>query len=341
MNPGSRIRVGLIGCGTIARWQHLRNLRKLGTARIAALADPDSEALALAARRVDARCFRDPDALLASNDVDAVVIASPTGLHASQAAEAWCSGKHVYVEKPLAHDASSLQAVLKRVHGAGPVFAVGYNYRFHPACRWLRRVVDAGAVGDVRAVSTHFTEPVDAGAWPRWRRERALGGGVLLDLGTHHVDLYRWLLRDELIGARVERGAADVARDHAIVRGTTTRGVEVAGYFAHAVSRSHGFIVHGTTGTLQLDLHAGRFVMQRDRRFGYGVATRPVIMNLAGLSWRGRKWIQPSFDPSHGLAIRAFVDAVSNPGRRDADLAGVVDGTAASRIVIDAEAGHR
>lgn len=338
MSLESRIRVGLIGCGSIAYWQHLRNLQQLGGLHISGLADPDPAALERAAGRVEAPCFRSPGELLDRDDIDAVVIASPTGLHADQARAAWHAGKHVYVEKPLAHDAPSLRAVLESVQGTGPVFAVGHNYRFHPVCLRLRELIQSGSIGTVRAVFSHFAESVDPGAWPEWHRSRELGGGALLDLGTHHIDLYRWLLRDELSGLRVEQRAPDSSRNQTILHSVTRDGVAVVGYFAHGVSRSQALTIHGTAGILQIDLHSGRFVVQRDRRRGYGVRTRPVVM---GLAWRGRRWIQPSFDPSHGLAMRAFIDAIGNPEHRDANLAGVADGAAAVQAVLDAEAAGR
>lgn len=325
----------MVGCGTIAYWQHLRSLKRSGTARVAGLVDPDPQALARAARLVEAPGFSDIDELLLRDDIDAVVIASPNHLHAAHVQAACRAGKHVYVEKPLAHDAAALAVAVDCARSSGRQFAVGYNFRFHPACRRLRDALAAGAIGTVRAVHSHFTESVDPNTWPAWRRSRE-SGGVLLDLASHHADLYRWLLQDELAGLDAEVRGEAAADLSASLRGATRGGIHLGGWFAHGCSRSHALTVHGTGGVLLLDLHSGRLVAQHDRRFGYGVRARPVRGGLAGALWRGRKWVQPSFDPSHARALCAFIDGIVDPGRRDPDLAGLEDGAAALRAVLDA-----
>jgi predicted dehydrogenase len=334
---GPQIRIGLIGCGTIAYWQHLRNLKRLPNVNVAGLADPQGAALERAARLVDAPRFATAQELLSLDALDAVVIASPAGLHAEHLLQACAAGKHVYVEKPLAHDAASLAAVQAGAAGKRGVFAVGYNNRFHPGCRLLRRRVGEGAIGEVRAVVSHFTESIDAAAAPEWRRTRRRGGGVLLDLATHHVDLYRWLLQDELDEVRIDTRTRLLEQDSASLRATTRGGVDVFGYFAQGGSRAHGIAVHGTAGVLQLDLHSGRFVALRNRRFGYGVRTRGVPPDIENLLWRSRKHLQPSYDPSHALALRAFVNAIANPGQRHPDLATFDDGAAALQAILNAE----
>ena len=151
------IRIGLIGCGTIAYWQHLRNAKRLSGVIIAGLTDPSPEALARAARLAGAPGFPAAEQLLSMNDLDAVIIASPAGLHAEHVQKACAAGKHIYVEKPLAHDLASLAATRACATGARQVLAVGHNLRFHPACRRLRGLLRREAVGQVRAVFSQFT----------------------------------------------------------------------------------------------------------------------------------------------------------------------------------------
>ncbi len=103
------LNIGVIGCGTITYWKHLRTLASLRNVRVAGLADPDRDALTRARQLVDAPMFSDPDVFLTSKDIDAVVIASPAGLHADHFRAACTAGKHVYLEKPVAHDAASFR----------------------------------------------------------------------------------------------------------------------------------------------------------------------------------------------------------------------------------------
>jgi len=331
--------VGVIGCGTITYWTHLRTLASLSNVRVAGLADPDPHALTRAKQLVDAPMFSEPDVLLASKDIDAVVIASPAGLHAEHFRAACSAGKHVYLEKPVAHDAASLETIRACSEGTALVLAVGHNYRFHPACQRLRQRLIAGSVGDIRAIFSNFVEPVEAANMPGWKHDRRDGGGVLLDLATHHIDLYRWFLQDELVQVIADTRSLYSEQDSACVRATSRSGVELCGYFAFTSSRSHRLTFHGTKGVLHLDMHAGEITEVTNRRHGYGVRKRTVTGGATNFGWRSRKLVQPSYNPSHRLALRAFVDGMTNPVRRHADLATVDDGAAALQAVLDAETG--
>ena len=176
---------------------------------------------------------------------------------------------------------------------------------------------------------------------PGWKRDRRNGGGVLLDLATHHIDLYRWFLQDELSQIATETHSLHSEQDSACIRATTCSGTDICGYFAFTSSRSHGFTFHGTKGVLYLDMHAGTVTQATNRRLGYGVRKRAVYGGLADMGWRSRKLVQPSYNPSHKTALTAFVDGVENPAQRHADLATVNDGVAALQAVLDAEAGAR
>jgi len=339
MKNGPSLNVGVIGCGTITYWTHLRTLASLRNVRVAGLADPDPDALARAAKRVDAPLYSEPGELLANQDIEAVVIASPAGLHAEHFRAACSAGKHVYLEKPVAHDAASLSTVRASSESADSVVAVGYNYRFHPACQLLRQRLISQSIGDIRAIFSHFTEPVEKVNMPCWKRTRKHGGGVLLDLASHHFDLYRWFLQDDLAQITVDSRSLYSEQDSTCVRASSCSGVELCGYFAFTSSRSHGLTFHGTQGVLCLDMHAGVITEAKNRRHGYGVRTRTIKGGLTDFDWRSRKLVQPSYNPSHKLALCAFVDSVTHPAQRHVDLATVDDGAAALQAVLDAEAG--
>ena len=330
--------IGVIGCGTIAYWKHLRNLGRLSGVRVAGLVDPDAAALDRARRLLDAPVFPTVDELLASRDVDAVVIATPTPMHAAHLAAACQAGKAVYLEKPVAHDTVSLRSVERCVEGKVQTVAVGYNLRFHPGCLLLRQHVCSGSLGDVRAVVSHFVEPYGEEHMPAWRKSRAQGGGVLLDLGTHHMDLYRWLLKDELAHVAARIPSRGPGRDSAWLEADTRGNVELLGYFSYATSRSHRISVHGSAAVMHLDLHTGVVREERNRRSGYGVRRRALWSGPADLSWRLRKRVQPSYDPSFRSALRAFIDSAAGIASWHPDLATLHDGVAAVRAVLEAEA---
>ena len=260
------------------------------------------------------------------------------GLHGEHFRAACAAGKHIYLEKPLAHDAASLSAVSDCIDDGALVFAVGFNYRFHPACQRLRRRLHLGSIGDIRAVFSHFSEPIEVENMPGWKRDRAHGGGVLLDLATHHIDLYRWFLRDELVQITADTHSLYSDQDSACIRASTRSGIELCGYFSFTSSRAHGLTFHGTKGVLNLDMHAGAITEITNRRHGYGVRQRTVAGGPAELGRRVRKLVQPSYNPSHRLALSAFVNGIVSPAQRHADLATVDDGVASLQAVLVAEA---
>lgn len=338
MLPGPPIRVGIIGCGAIACGVHLPNLGRMRGVTIAGLADPDAAALGRARHISPAPSFASPDELLGDSAIDAVIITSPSALHARQVIAACAAGKHVYVEKPIAHDAESLAGVQAGVGSTQRVVAVGYNWRFHPACQIVRQRLAAKSIGAVRALVSDFTETAtEAGPDSAWRRHRRMGGGVLLDLASHHVDLCRWLLQDEVTDLAADIRSVCAGQDTATVRAGTPGGVAVSGYFSLAGSRSHNLAVHGTHGVLRIDFHRGQVTEDRVRTRGYGVQRRHLNGGLAQAGWRVRKLLRPSTNPSHHLALRAFIQAILHPAHWPRDLATAADGIAAVQAVLHAE----
>jgi predicted dehydrogenase len=159
----------------------------------------------------------------------------------------------------------------------------------------------------------------------------------MLDLATHHVDLYRWLLGDDVVDCRARTASRQGEQDSALFAAVSRAGIALSGYFAHGPSRSHALTAHGTRGVLRLDLHRGRMTLLRNRRHGYGVRSHIAWPSLTDLPWRIRRGLQPSYNPSHRLCLQAFVQAVQSPSQRHPDLAGIEDGAAALRAVLSAE----
>jgi predicted dehydrogenase len=121
------MRIGVLGCGVIAYWAHLRALRRMPGATLAAAADPDPAARASARRLTGVELYERAEDLLRRSDIDAVVICAPTQLHADLAVAAADAGKHFYLEKPIATDAAGAQRVVDAAAAAGVIGAIGFN----------------------------------------------------------------------------------------------------------------------------------------------------------------------------------------------------------------------
>jgi myo-inositol 2-dehydrogenase / D-chiro-inositol 1-dehydrogenase len=199
-SPDSVVRVGIVGLGQLSREVHLPILRTLPQVTVEAIADPDYHAASRCRELApQARIYSSIKDLLREAPVDAVLVASPTGEHTGHAGQVLDAGKALYLEKPLASTLEAGRALVQMAEGAGPPAMMGFNYRFHPrVARCL-----AQRPQSIRCVRSAFSiapRPV-----PAWKQKRASGGGVLLDLASHHFDLLRLLLgaRPESVEARV------------------------------------------------------------------------------------------------------------------------------------------
>jgi len=176
----TRPRLGFLGVGWIGR-NRLEAIGASGVAEVAALADP---ALDGAATSLDE---------LLEEDLDGVVIATPSALHAAEAIAALERGLAVFCQKPLALDAPTARAVVDAAEAADRLLAVDFSYRFTDAARRVRDLVRGGELGDVFAVDLAFHNAY--GPDKQWTGDPALsGGGCVIDLGIHLVDLALWMI---------------------------------------------------------------------------------------------------------------------------------------------------
>jgi predicted dehydrogenase len=332
------VRVGVIGCGVIAYWTHLRELRRLRGARLVGAADPDPDARARAARLAGTPTYPGSSELLARPDVDAVVICAPTHLHAGLAIAAARAGKHVYLEKPIAADRDDARRLAGVVRETGIVLAVGFNRRLHPLYLQARDLIGAGALGAIRAVFSAFNEPLPPDAMPAWKKARSTGGGVLLDLASHHADLLRWFLGDEVAEVEGEVHSRITEHDEAWVRMTTRGGVVARSFFSFRAGRADFLEFLGERGTLRVDRHLPRLSLRRPRRFGYGVRSAWLSPGPQTLAWRLTRLVRPSYESSYRRALADFVDVLRGAPARGASLD---DGLRSLEIVLAAETSSR
>jgi predicted dehydrogenase len=276
------LRIGIVGYGMMGRahcygYRVAPMLRPLPvTPVVTVMSGRDGAAVAKAAASYGVpETVTDWRALIARDDVDVVDICTPPGTHAEIAIAAAQAGKAVLCEKPLAVSYPQAKSALDAVTTAGVHHAVGFNYRKLPAVALMRKMIDEGAVGQVRLwraswLSDEFTDP---GVPFDWRFDRAMGGTTIADLGSHLIDLALWMVGDisdvcaqseTFIKQRslhddgvAEVGVADVTVDDAssaLIRfASGARGtVEMA---RSAVRRPCDFTVevNGSTGTLVFD----------------------------------------------------------------------------------------
>jgi 1,5-anhydro-D-fructose reductase (1,5-anhydro-D-mannitol-forming) len=226
---------GIIGAGSIADRQAAPAIRQAEDQRLVAVMGRDPTKLrAFAAKHGVARSYTTVPELLADEAVNAVYIATPPYLHAEQTIAAAQQGKHVLCEKPLALDTTQATQMIDACRASGVRLMVCYYQRYNPRHQQIKALLAAGVIGQVTALRINFSDyfPPQPGFW---HHDPAVsGGGSLMDLGVHCIDLVRYLGGPvRAVTALVDTLAADSA-----VEDTATLLLKLAGG-AHAVVTAH------------------------------------------------------------------------------------------------------
>jgi UDP-N-acetyl-2-amino-2-deoxyglucuronate dehydrogenase len=192
------IHVGILGGGNISE-THARAAREAEGVRVAAVCGPNRERVARLCQLYGGAAYERLEDFLAHRPLDAVLVGSPSGLHAEQGIAAARGGLHVLVEKPIDITAERADALISECERAGVKLGVFFQDRVAPGVRRLKGMLDEGALGRPLLASARvkWYRPPEYYAGSRWRGTWALdGGGALMNQGVHTVDLLLWLLGD-------------------------------------------------------------------------------------------------------------------------------------------------
>ena len=193
-----RLRVAVTGLKGVGR-QHVREIAAHDRAELSAVCDLDRPLAEAAGQEHGASVWTRFDEMLLGCDLDAVVIATPHYLHAPMGLASLESGRHTFVEKPIANTVSEADKLIAAADERGLKLAVGHNYRTFPGNRALKGLLDSGAIGQVHRVLWQWLETRSEAYYDRdeWRCtwEHA-GGGVLMNQTSHDLDLLCWMMGD-------------------------------------------------------------------------------------------------------------------------------------------------
>ncbi len=256
-----KVRVALVGCGNIGSGGHAPAYARVPGAELVVACDllpGRAEAVARATGAEPCGSFQE---VVARDDVDAVDLCVPTDRHAPLAVEALQAGKHVLCEKPIARTLEEADAMIAAAREAGRVLMVGHVRRFDHRYVAVKGALRAGDVGRpiyIRRAERQWL-PVPADVW-YWRPEA--GGGVIVDIGVHIADMFRWLLEDEpvsvyAVGRQVRQAAREAnSFDHALMTFRFAGGAIAVAEASWAYQPSFGrglyaaLDIVGTAGTL-------------------------------------------------------------------------------------------
>jgi predicted dehydrogenase len=187
-----KVNLGLIGAGRIGR-TYVEVLADSDFASLAAVADTNSEAAQVLAHEIGAKAYPNHLALLDQAQVDAVIVCTPPSSHAEVVSSALERRLHVMCEKPFALSTAEASNLMGLAGSNGVVLTMASKFRYVADIVAAKRLIASGAIGDVVLLENTFASRVSMEN--RWNSNRAIsGGGVLIDNGTHSVDIVRYVL---------------------------------------------------------------------------------------------------------------------------------------------------
>jgi predicted dehydrogenase len=283
--------------------------------RLVAVSDPDPGSRA-AAGRAGARAHADLAGLIAEPEVEAVYVATPNHLHRGAVEALAAAGKAVLCEKPMAATLADAEAIARAADAHGIFYGTAFDQRHHPAHRAMRAEVEAGRLGTVTAIRIVYAcwlgrEWSEAGQ-PNWRIDAAqAGGGALMDLAPHGLDLVDFLLGEPITGiaALTQSRAQDYAVDDgALLIGRTAGGALASLHVAYncpdALPRRRLEVV-GTRGMLVAENTMGQ------------VAGGSLLF-IDGATGRHEPLAFDTDSSPFTEQVRAFGSALRRPGERTA-----------------------
>ncbi|MBM7691264.1 putative dehydrogenase [Peribacillus deserti] len=198
------IKIGVVGCGSIARHRHLPEYEANKNVEIIGVCDIAADRAEEMAAKYGAKAYTKYEDLLADPAIDAISVCTPNYLHAPVSIAALNASKHVLCEKPMATSKEEAEAMIEAAQQNGKKLMIGHNQRFVPSHVKARHLIESGAAGRIYSFRTAFGHPGPEGwsvdgkeSW-FFKKEEAFIG-AMGDLGVHKSDLIRYLLGEEIV----------------------------------------------------------------------------------------------------------------------------------------------
>ena len=192
------LKVGIIGCGGIANGKHMPAIKALGGVDMVAFCDLIIERAEKAKAEYgtpDAQVFEDYKELL-KLDLDCVYVCTPNRSHSFITVDALHAGKHVMCEKPMAINSAEAQKMLDAAKETGKILTIGYQNRYRPDSQYLKKECEDGVLGEVYFAQANAIRRRAVPTWGVFLNEFEQGGGPLIDIGTHALDLTLWTMNN-------------------------------------------------------------------------------------------------------------------------------------------------
>ncbi len=193
-----KLKIGIIGCGGIANQKHFPALTfHKEKCELVAFCDIVEERAMTAAEKFgseDAKIYTDYNDLLKDESIDIVHVLTPNVSHAPITIAAFKAGKNVLCEKPMAHTTEAAEAMMEAWKASGKKFTIGYQNRFRPEVQALKKSCENGVLGEIYFGKAHAVRRRAVPTWGVFPDKSQQGGGPLIDIGTHALDITLWMM---------------------------------------------------------------------------------------------------------------------------------------------------
>jgi predicted dehydrogenase len=310
-----RLKLGLVGAGAISQ-THVQAMPLVECAEIVGVADVRPEAAKATAEGLGARSFTSHEAMSQALDLDGVIICTPPSSHPEIAIHFLQQGVSVLCEKPLAIDSASARLMLEAAERAGATLMMASKFRYVEDVIHAKSILASGVLGEITLFENAFTSRVDMSH--RWNSDPKLsGGGVLIDNGTHSVDLMRYfvgpLAELQVWEGRRSQGLAVDETVRVFVRNAS--GVMGTIDLSWTINKElgHYFNIYGSQGTISVGWKESKYKIASSRDwvvFGKGYdklqALSAQLRNFCGVV---RKEEAPLTAPEDALASVEVIEA--------------------------------
>lgn len=192
-----KLQIGIIGCGNIANTKHMPNLAKFpDRVEIVAFCDLVAEKAERARAKFgtpNAQVFTDYHQLL-NLDLDAVHVCTPNRSHADITVDALEAGRNVMCEKPMAIDSAGARRMVEAQKRSGKLLTIGYQNRYRKDTMALKKLAETGELGEIYMAKAHALRRRGIPNWGVFTNKYEQGGGPLIDIGTHSLDITLWIM---------------------------------------------------------------------------------------------------------------------------------------------------
>lgn len=259
-----KLRVGVIGCGSIAQHRHLPEYLANKNVELVAVCDINEDRVKEVADKYEVAAYTNYEELLSGGTVDAVSVCTPNYLHAPISIAALNAGLHVLCEKPMATSKQEAEAMIAAAKESGKKLMIAHNQRFVPSHQRARQLIANGEIGKIYSFRTAFGHggpegwSVDGKESWFFEKDKAFVG-AMGDLGVHKTDLLRYVLGEEIteVGSFVETSAKNFADvdDNAVCVLKTESGIigTLAASWAYVSKEDNSTIIYGEKAILRLE----------------------------------------------------------------------------------------